>query len=56
MNPNFQEIIRRFKFGGEFSSANPYGEGHINDIYVAVFEDNGSIHQYILQRINILFS
>jgi hypothetical protein len=52
MKPNFQEIIRRFKFEGEFSSANPYGEGHINDTYLAVFEENGSIHRYILQRIN----
>jgi hypothetical protein len=52
MKPNFQEIIRHFKFEGEFSSANPYGEGHINDTYLAVFEENGAIHQYILQRIN----
>ncbi len=52
MKPNFQEIIRHFKFEGEFSSASPYGEGHINDTYLAVFEENGAIHQYILQRIN----
>lgn len=52
MNPNFQDIVRQFRFEGDFSSASPYGVGHINDTYVAVFEENGSIHQYILQRIN----
>ena len=52
MEPNFQEIVRRFRFEGDFSSASPYGKGHINDIYLAVFKSNASTKRYILQRIN----
>ena len=52
MKPNFRDLVRQFRFEGDYSSANPYSVGHINDTYVAVFEENRSIHQYILQRIN----
>jgi hypothetical protein len=52
MKSNFQEIVSRFKFEGDYSSTRPYGEGHINDTYLAVFISYGSIQRYILQRIN----
>ena len=52
MKPNFQEIVRQFRFEGDFSSANPYGVGHINDTYMVVFKQHGSIQRYILQQIN----
>jgi hypothetical protein len=52
MKPNLQDIVRQFRFEGDFSAANPYGLGHINDTYLTVYEENGLIHQYILQRIN----
>jgi hypothetical protein len=41
-----------FQIRGKFSDATPYGSGHINDTYCAVFEDSGVPVRYILQRIN----
>ena len=52
MKPDFQEIVQEFNFKGDFSSAESYGEGHINDTYIANFKINGSSQRYILQRIN----
>lgn len=43
---------RQFQIGGEFLSAVPYGSGHINDTYSAVFMQAGVPVRYILQRIN----
>jgi thiamine kinase-like enzyme len=52
MNPDIKEIVQQFTFEGDFSSAISYGTGHINDTYIASFDENGSTRQYILQRIN----
>ena len=52
MNPDFKDIVQHFEFEGDFSTAISYGTGHINDTYMASFEDNGLTRQYILQRIN----
>jgi hypothetical protein len=52
MNLDFQKIVDQFEFEGEFSSADPYGVGHINDTFIAKFTSNGSRQRYILQRIN----
>jgi len=41
-----------FAIEGEFAGAAPYGSGHINDSYRAIFRRNGSQSCYILQRIN----
>jgi hypothetical protein len=41
-----------FAIEGEFAGAAPYGSGHINDSYRAIFRRNGSQSQYLLQRIN----
>ncbi len=45
-------IARQFQIAGRFLSAAPYGSGHINDTFAAVFEHEGSLVRYILQRIN----
>jgi len=51
--PNFQNIIPHFRFEGDFSHAEPYGSGHINDTYAAYFRKaDGRTHRYILHRIN----
>ncbi len=42
----------QFEIGGEFLSAAPYGNGHINDTYCAVYQQAGKPVNYILQRIN----
>src|SRR5205807_621148 len=43
---------RQFQIPGVFRSAEPYGSGHINDTYCAVFDQGGTPVRYILQRIN----
>jgi aminoglycoside phosphotransferase (APT) family kinase protein len=43
---------RQFQIDGDFSSATPYGSGHINDTYCAVFDQSGAPARIILQRIN----
>ena len=41
-----------FAIDGEFVGASPYGSGHINDTYRAVFQRDGLESHYLLQRIN----
>jgi len=43
---------RHFQIDGEFSHAAPYGTGHINDTYCAVFHQAGETARFLLQRIN----
>jgi hypothetical protein len=45
-------IARQFQIYGEFRHAEPYGTGHINDTYAAVFDQAGTSVRYIFQRIN----
>lgn len=47
-----RSVARQFQISGEFRSAGPYGSGHINDTYCAVFDQAGTMTRYILQRIN----
>ena len=49
-----RSVTRQFPLPGEFSSAAPYGSGHINDTYCVVFDQGGERVRYILQRINHL--
>lgn len=52
-NENFVgAVAREFQIEGEFLSAAPYGSGHINDSYCAVFQRHGQPVRVILQRIN----
>lgn len=45
-------VARTFQISGDFVSATPFGSGHINDTYCAVFHQGGSTVRFILQRIN----
>ena len=45
-------MTRPFTIHGEFAGAAPYGNGHINDSYCAVFQENGRKARYIVQRVN----
>jgi hypothetical protein len=47
-----RSVAHRFQIYGEFISASPYGSGHINDTYCAVFNQGATPVRYILQRIN----
>lgn len=49
---NLQEVGRHFQIDGTFVSAEPYGSGHINDTYAAVYEQAGKRIRFIHQRIN----
>ena len=51
-NESVGSAAKAFAIEGEFAGASPYGSGHINDSYRAVFRCNGSQSQYMLQRIN----
>jgi Ser/Thr protein kinase RdoA (MazF antagonist) len=52
MATDLEEIGRQFAIKGEFISAGPYGMGHINDTYAAVYQQDGIRKRYIFQRIN----
>ena len=47
-----KKVIKNFKINGEVLSVERYGEGHINETYLAVVNDNGVEVNYILQKIN----
>jgi Phosphotransferase enzyme family len=49
---DIQAVAREFEISGQFLSAEPYGSGHINDTYCAVFDQGGTPIRYIHQRIN----
>ena len=51
-NQDPANAARAFEIRGEFVSAAPYGSGHINDTYCAVFQNGGGPSRYLLQRIN----
>lgn len=47
------EAISRFAINGRLVSKTPYGNGHINDTFLLVYETpEGERKQYILQRMN----
>ena len=52
MCKDFRAIVSKFDLQGELVSCERYGEGHINETYLAVVDNNGVKTQYILQRIN----
>lgn len=49
---DIQSIGRHFRIHGDFLEAAPYGSGHINDTYAAVYSQAGTRVRYIVQRVN----
>ncbi|MCL1908532.1 MAG: aminoglycoside phosphotransferase family protein [Holophagaceae bacterium] len=47
-----QAVISQFDISGVFCSAEPYGNGHINDTFLVIFNKGGNVAHYIAQRIN----
>ncbi|HEX4286393.1 MAG TPA: aminoglycoside phosphotransferase family protein [Terracidiphilus sp.] len=45
-------MTRHFGMEGDFAGAQPYGSGHINDSYCAVFRESSKPMRYIVQRMN----
>ena len=46
------EICDNFSLKGEFTGYEKINNGHINSTYNLVFENNGKITKYVLQKIN----
>jgi len=49
---DIRSVSKHFQILGEFVSAEPYGSGHINDTYSAVYDQGRTTVRYIHQRIN----
>ena len=49
---NIGAVARQFQIRGRATSFLPYGNGHINDTYCAVFDDGGKQERYIVQQVN----
>src|SRR5690625_3957385 len=45
-------LSEQFQIFGEFLGAEPFGTGHINDSYVATYDQGGARIRYLHQRIN----
>jgi hypothetical protein len=52
MQPVLPIVTREFQICGDFLHARPYGSGHINDTFRAVYNQAGRQVRYIFQRIN----
>ena len=49
---DLSEVGRLFQLPGHYQEGGPYGSGHINDTFVAVYEQAGARTRYLHQRIN----
>jgi Ser/Thr protein kinase RdoA (MazF antagonist) len=49
---DIRQVARHFQIAGELVSATPYGSGHINDTFRAVYRQGGGTVRYIHQHIN----
>ena len=49
---NLAQIARQFQVQGDLIETFPFGNGHINDTYLARFQTKSGEEKYILQRIN----
>lgn len=52
MSYDFKKIVSLFNLKGNLVSCERYGEGHINETYLAEVEANGKKVNYIVQKIN----
>jgi Ser/Thr protein kinase RdoA (MazF antagonist) len=49
---NLAEIARHFDLPGTLRGAAPYGSGHINETFLAEYEEGGRTVRYLHQRLN----
>ena len=49
---DIRAIAANFDILGDYVSAKPYGSGHINDTFAAMYNQGGGRMRYILQRVN----
>ena len=48
----FNEVAVAFQCPGKYLGEEPYGSGHINDTFKAIYDENGRTVHYIHQRVN----
>jgi Phosphotransferase enzyme family len=53
LHNHIRAVSQQFRIYGDFLSAEPHGNGHINDTYCVVFDQGGARVRYIFQRINL---
>jgi len=49
---DLRAVSQEFSIGGAFLESRPHGNGHINDTFVAAFDQSGIRVRVIFQRIN----
>jgi len=49
---DIRPIAAQFDIRGDYISAKPYGSGHINDTFSAMYNQGGCRVRYIIQRVN----
>ena len=49
---NKLEAVQAFRLPGKILSCEKYGNGHINDTFLVIMEEDGAEKRYILQRMN----
>ena len=49
---NINLILDKFNFKGNLISCEQFGSGHINVTYIAAYDNEGEISQYIVQKVN----
>lgn len=48
-----EEVLEAMNFSGTYLSCQPYGSGHINDTFLAKYQqEDGTVMPFLLQRIN----
>jgi hypothetical protein len=52
MSYDFKSIVDKFLLEGQIVCCERYGEGHINQTYLLVLQNQGKQTNYILQKIN----
>ncbi len=52
MEKEIRQVVKQFSVKGDFVSATPYGNGHINVTKYVLCKDGDKSYEYILQRIN----
>ena len=51
-NSEIRDILSSYAFPGVYRSCIRFGSGHINDTFLAAYDDGGKENRYIVQRIN----
>jgi hypothetical protein len=52
MTPELEAVAGHFAVDGKFTTAEPFGGGHINDSFLVTYRQEGRSTRFLLQRIN----